>query len=61
MIHITLLIVSQLSINGEQLISPLSVKCIHFLCIILSKRAFNCSKLTIETLEQGAKYVQSQQ
>ena len=27
--------------------------------IITSKPAFTCSKLTIETLEQGVKYVQS--
>ena len=28
---------------------------------IRSQPAFNCSKLTIETLEQGVKYVQSLQ
>ena len=27
--------------------------------IILTKSAFTCSKLTVETLEQGVKYVQN--
>ena len=29
------------------------------LCILFTQPAFTCSKLTIETLEQGMKYVQS--
>ena len=32
---------------------------VYFSLIITSQPAFTCSKLTIETLEQGAKYVQS--
>ena len=32
-----------------------------FLFLLLSQPAFTCLKLTIETLDQGAKYVQSQQ
>ena len=28
-------------------------------CTIFTQPAFTCSKLTIETLEQGVKYVQS--
>ena len=28
-------------------------------CITLSQSAFTCSKLTIKTLEQGVRYVQS--
>ena len=30
-----------------------------FCFIVTSQRAFTCSKLTIETLEQGVKYIQS--
>ena len=29
------------------------------ICKVISKLAFTCSKLAIETLEQGMKYVQS--
>ena len=29
--------------------------------VVISQPAITCSKLTIETLEQGVKYVQSQQ
>ena len=31
------------------------------LCQIYSQQTFTCSKFTIETLEQGVKYVQSSQ
>ena len=34
---------------------------VHNMVIQTSQRAFTCSKLTIETLEQGAEYVQSYQ
>ena len=32
-----------------------------YLCIYLTQPAFTSSKLTIETLEQGEQYIQSQQ
>ena len=36
-------------------------KCWFMMVSALTKPAFTCSKLTIETEEQGVKYVQSQQ
>ena len=32
---------------------------LYFLCSVISQPAIICSKLTMETLEQGKKYVQS--
>ena len=32
---------------------------LHFQLVLIIQSAFTCSKLTIETLEQGVKYVQS--
>ena len=38
---------------------PLDTKCQHTVKVMTFHPAFTCSKLTIETLEQGVKYVQS--
>ena len=35
------------------------IKNIHMITRFITQPAFTCSKLTIETLEQGVKYVQS--
>ena len=43
--------------NYEVLLSVLQIKILALLC--WSQSAFTCSKLTIETLEQGVKYVQN--
>ena len=44
-------------VNGFR--KTLHLRCLAAFSIRLSKTAFTCSKLTIETLEQGVKYVQS--
>ena len=54
---------SDMNINLKQIcVLPhflTSVEKYHFLRELDSQPAFTCSKLTIETLEQGVKYVQS--
>ena len=42
-------------------LESLSIKWEYFRYSIVTQRAFSCSKLTVETLMQGVKYVQSKQ
>ena len=55
-----MLLAQQISMkNFRNFLNDAAMLLAHSLKLSLSQPAFTCSKLTIETVEQGVKYVQS--